>query len=83
MMLIGLIVLLVTPSIVFPGIAVGALAWRKWQLIPGSLVPPLTFWVFWRDTFRDDDAIQVVPVAFLLGLVWSLSAHAFRRKMTA
>lgn len=83
MMLIGLLGLLLTPAIVFPGLAAGALAWRRWHLIPGSVVPPLTFWIFWRDTLREGDALQVLPVAWLFGLIWSLAAHSFRRRMSA
>jgi hypothetical protein len=83
MWLIGLFVLLVTPAIVIPGLAVGALAWRNWHLIPGSVIAPLTFWAFNGDTFRDNDAIQVLPVAWVYGLIWSLAAHAFRRRMAA
>ncbi|HEX9965619.1 MAG TPA: hypothetical protein VGB04_11620 [Allosphingosinicella sp.] len=80
---IGLIVLLVMPAIVVPGLAVGALAWRKWHLIPGSLIPPLNFYYFYEDTFRQNDALQVLPVAWVYGLIWSLAAHFFRRRMTA
>jgi hypothetical protein len=80
--LIGLFVLLVTPAIVVPGLAAGGLAWRKWHLIPASVIPPLTFWAFHGDSFRDNDALQVLPVAWLYGLIWSLAAHAFRRRMT-
>jgi hypothetical protein len=83
MWLFGLFVLLVTPALVVPGLAVGALAWRKWHLIPGSVVPPLNFWAFYGDTFRDNDALQVLPVAWLYGLIWSLAAHFIRRRMTA
>ena len=83
MMLFGLIGLFLTPAIFIPGLAVGALAWRRWHLIPGSALPLLTFWALWRDTFRDGDAIQVLPVAWLFGLIWSLAAHSFRRQMTA
>ena len=83
MMLIGLIGLLLTPAIVFPGLAVGLLAWRRWQLIPGSVAPPLAFWILWRDTLRDGEALQVLPVAWLFGLIWSLAAHSFRRQMSA
>jgi hypothetical protein len=81
--LIGLIVLLVMPAVFIPGLAVGALAWRKWQLIPGSVIPPLTFWAFHGDAFRDNDAIQVLPVAWAYGSIWSLAAHFIRRRMTA
>lgn len=83
MWLFGLFGLLVTPALVFPGLAVGALAWRKWHLIPGSVIPPLAFWVWHGDTFRDNDAIQVMPVAWAFGSIWSLAAHFFRRRMTA
>jgi hypothetical protein len=83
MMLIGLIGFFVTPAIFISGLAVGALAWRKWHLIPGSVIPPLAVWAYYGDTFRDNDAIQVLPVAWLYGLIWSLGAHSFRRQLTA
>jgi hypothetical protein len=82
MMLFGLLGLLIMPPISISGLAVGALAWRKWHLIPGSVIPPLTFWAFYRDTFRDNEALQVLPVAWLFGLIWSLTAHSVRRQLT-
>ncbi len=81
--LIGLLALLVIPSVSISGLAVGALAWRKWHLIPGSLIPPSAFWLSWKDTFRDGDALQVLPAAWAFGLTWSLAAHSVRRQLTA
>ncbi len=81
--LIGLFGLLVMPPISISGLAVGALAWRKWHLIPGSVIPPLTLWAVYGDTFRGNDALQVLPVAWVFGLIWSLTAHSLRRQLTA
>lgn len=82
MMLFGLIGIFLTPALFLSGLAVGALAWRRWQLMPGSVVPPLAAWVVHGDGFRVSEAIPMLPAAWLFGLIWSLAAYSFRREMT-
>ena len=82
MWLSGIFGFLLDPITVVSGAAVGAAA-RRWRhLIPGSLLPPMAFWAFYRASFGDDDTVKVLPIVLLVGAIWSVAAHLFRRRLT-
>jgi hypothetical protein len=86
MWLIGFFVVLLHPVTIVAGLVVGAAAWRKWHLIPGSVLPPLALWTYWTsygEMLRANDALQVLPVAWVGGLVSILAAHSIRRQISA
>ena len=83
MWLIGLFGVLVDPIVVVSSMLVGALAWRWWHLIPGSLVAPIAYWVVYKESFGENDAIMVLPVIAIFGSIWSIVTQSARRHLTS